>query len=324
MLFNKEEINQLTGTFQADEVTVVVETHKKVLTEKHIENEDALKPVADNLVVLGKGIISGVVVACAKLGLVIKKPLFRAYVSLDNQSDVPHVKLMVSDVPSCEFRFKEKIDTIMDSHFKDTFLDFMERVLTNYVSTSIGQEHVKELNNILGSIKESMKLDDVTVPFDLEFALHEKPIKFVSDEKLVLGTTYEEMFELTSPNSSLQTLFNGSEEVDYISKAIIDSIVEDWSSSPNPLIFIRKHNKYLTPVITGDLNTRRTQRADVLVRNSITLSLQGLTHRKKSLGHNLEKDGEEQFISVFSKEGKEEEPVQLLSPINTKTLVYKN
>ncbi|MGF2714969.1 hypothetical protein ACQUY5_22260 [Bacillus cereus] len=323
MLFTKEQINQFLGTVESTEVEEVVKAHHDVLQATEIENEEQLKPIADRILTLGKGVIAGVVYNCSKLGLTMKRPLFRVYASTVAGSNVPDIKMLLTDIPSCEFRFKEEIRLVLDHRFEEEFLAFLDRVILKYVSFAIANEHAKALNDKLEEIKADMTEEGNAPAFDITFALHEKTVKSVSDNHIEFGTTYEEMFELSSKNSDLRLLFDNEGDLEYVKDAIVSSIKEDWSTSANALIFIRKHNKFLLPLVATNPNTRRTQRPDVLLRNAFTLELEGLQHRNKATAHHLETEGETKYISVYRKAGKNEEPVQTLPPVDTETLVFK-
>ena len=253
----------------------------------------------------------------------MKRPLFRVYASTVEGTDVPDIKMLLTDIQSCDFRFKEETRLVLDHRFEESFHEFMDRVVLKYISCSIANEHTKALNEKLEEIKEEMIADEVVPAFDIQFALHDKAVKSVSDNHIEFGTTYEEMFELSSRNSNLQVLFDDAEDVEYIRNATLESIKEDWGTSANALIFIRKHNKFLMPLVATNPNTRKTQRPDVLLRHAFTLKLDGLEHRNKAMAHHVETEGETTYISVYAKEGKDAEPVQTLSPVDTNTLVFK-
>ncbi|MEC2463380.1 hypothetical protein P9X10_00515 [Bacillus cereus] len=323
MLFTKDQINDFLGTVESQEVKDVLATHHDVLKAVEVEGQDDLKPIADRLLTLGKGMIAGVVYNTSVLGLKMKRPLFRVYTSLVAGSNVPHVKMLLSDIPSCEFRFKEEADLILDHRFEESFMEFIERAILNYVSYSVAHVHAQELNKKLEELKEELIEEGVTPSFDITFALHDKTVKSVSDNHIEFGTTYKEMAELGSKNSDLRLLFEKAGDLDYLKNAIIESIKKDWSTSANALIFIRKHNQFLMPLVATNPNTRRTQRPDVLLRNAFTLELEGLQFRNKATAHHLETEGETTYISVYNKAGKGEEPVQTLPPVDTKSLVFK-
>ena len=323
MVFKKSDINTLLGELSGIENHQIIKVHEAVLAEKHTTNDDDLKYISDSLVSIGKGILSNTLVIAGEHDLHVKAPSFRVYMSLDNQSDLPYVKVTVSGTPSFKFEFKETLSTRLDTKFKDNFINFLEYTVQRFVITAIAHENVQALNELIESIKVNIIDEDLNVPFDLKFALSDKSIDYISNDLLVLGTTAEKMMELVSPNSSLETFFSDDEGVEYIKSAIEATIKEDWTSSPNPLVFVRKHNKYILPLVTGDLNTRKTKRVDVLIRNSFTLSFDGLAHRNKAIAHKLDKGEDESYISVYKKDAKGEEPVEILSPVNIKSLAYK-
>lgn len=324
MIFSKKQALEILSSVKSVVSSKVYEVHGAVLNETHTREKEDLHKIADKLIFLGKGVILDSLLSVGELGLKVQTPSVRAYASVDAISDVPYIKITVASTPKFGFELKETLKTRTDKDFRSAFVEFMDRVVYKFVETAIATVNVTALNNELEMIQQELASEDLTVSFNLSFALHEKPIKYISDEELVLGTTTDKMIQLVSPNSALVTLFEKAEETDYIAVALKEVIKEDWFSSANPSVFIRKHNKYLTPLVTGDLNTRRTQRVDVLIKNSFPLVVESLQYRKKSIAHKIETDGEETYISVFEKEGKDSEPKQLLSPINVKSLTFQS
>jgi hypothetical protein len=318
MVFRKSDINEILDAVSNLEDFEALQSHGGVLQEVRTRNEEELAEISSKLVTLGKGLLANASVRVGRLGLTIKPPSFRAYLSVDSDSDLPYVRLTLSDVKS---NFKESTITRLDSNFREQFLQFVGASIYKLVSTAIALENVDALNALLEEIRTEIVDDGLKVAFDLSYALSEKPIAYIANNTLVLGTSVEKMFDLVSPNSPIETLF--FDEDNYITRAVKEKIKEDWTSSSNPLVFIRKHNKYLIGLVVGDLNTRRTQRVDVLIKNSFTLSADSLKYRKKAIAHKLEKEDGETYISVWEKTGSDDEPVEILSPINTKSLTFK-
>lgn len=323
MVYVKSQVDELLNGVTGVEDLEVVKVHEKYLEKQEVTTDEDLKNIADSLITIGKGVVSKTLVHASDYGLYIKSPSVRAYTSLSEGSDIPHIKLTISGTPSYEFSFKETLDKSHDENFRDHFISFLESAVYSLVSTAIAHANVQALNELLNSIKTDIIDEELEVAFDLSFNLSDKTIDYISNDKLVLGTTQEQMHDLVSSNSMLESLFNEDEETSYISDAIKNIIIEDWVTSPNPLVFIRKHNKYILSLVTGEPNTRRTKRVDVLIRNSFTLSADSLKHRKSAIAHKLDKDGDESYISVYQKESKEGEVVEILSPVNVKSLAYK-
>lgn len=323
MVLSKEQAKEIIESVGSVRDTEAIKVHREVLFEKHTRDEGVLADISNKLVMLGKGLFSSVVYKCKEHGLIVKAPSFRAYLSIDGTSDLPYVRLTVSSTPTFKFSFKETLNSRLDLEFEEEFINFLDTTIYEFIATAIAKENVEELNKKIDEIKGEIEEDELTVPFDLSFDLSEKSIVYISNDKLVLGTNYDKMLELTGANSTLDILFNKDESTEYVAEAVKSKIKEDWLSSSNPLVFVRKHNQYLIPFVTGNLNTRRTHRVDVLIRKSFTLSVDSLKYRKKAIAHKIEKDGDETYISLYKKDSKEEEPVQILSPVNIKSLTYK-
>ena len=326
-MFTKEQVLEVLGSIQSVENTKIFEVHGEIAQEKRTREKDDLIHVANKLIELGKSLLQSEFLKVSEYGVSVKMPSFRVYASIDSVSDIPYIKMTATTTPKTPFELKESIETRLDKDFRQTFIDFVNQVVYSFITTAMGYENLVALNEVVEQVKSELEEEEREVAFDLRFQIardSNKPIFFLTDTELVLGTTVDKLLELVGVNSQLQTLFVENADTAYIADAIKSTIKEDWTSSPNPLAFIRKHNAYLLPLVAGDLNTRRTQRADVLVKNSFTLEADGLGRRTRGIAHKLERDGDEMYISVFGKEAKDSEIQQLLSPINVKSLVYKS
>src|SRR5690606_31705091 len=102
--------------------------------------------------------------------------------------------------------------------FREEFITFMENTIYKFVANAVGNENVKALNSLLEEIKAEIEEDDLKVSFDLSYELNDKPIAYISNDKLVLGTTYEKMFDLAGVNSPLNSLFEDNENTAYIAE----------------------------------------------------------------------------------------------------------
>lgn len=324
MIFDGKTLNALLADVSNVEDTNILETHKEVLKGGQVDGDEQAKSIANTLITVTKGVMSQGVVTAGHYDLEVKAPTVRAYLFLDDEGKLPSVKVTVSSTPSNKFSFKEVFEARYDENFKDTFTEFLGDLSYSYFGTAIANENVAELNGLLQEVKDEIETDELAVPFELEFALHDRPVKYVSNDKLVLGTSFEEISKLASPNSLISIVFNYTDDTKYVADSIKEKLKEDWVSSPNPLAFIRKHNTALTPFIVGNLSTRRTHRADTLVKKSITLVTKSLKNRKSALAHEITKDGDDAFISVWEKVDSDAEPVQILSPVNIKSLVYQS
>lgn len=325
-MFNKEQVLEVLGSIQSVENNKIYTIHGEIAQGKRTREVEDLHNIANKLIELGKSLLQSEFLRVSEYGVSVKMPSFRVYASIDAVSDIPYIKMTATTTPKTPFELKESIETRLDDDFRETFINFVNQVVYSFISTAMGYENLVALNEMIETVKGELEEEEREVAFDLSFQIAKdsnKPIFYLTDNELVLGTTVEKLLEIAGANSQLQTLFVENEDTAYIADAIKSTIKEDWTSSPNPLAFIRKHNAYLLPLVAGDLNTRRTQRADVLVKNSFTLEAGGLERRTKGIAHKLEKDGDEMFISVFGKEAKDAEIQQLLSPINVKSLVYK-
>lgn len=302
----------------------VIEVHGDVLNEYRSRDENELKEVSSKLNSLVRGVVSTFNVEVGKHEVFLPSPMVRVYLSLDEESDLPYVKVTLSKVKAIKFDFKYTLSERLDSRFKESFINFLDETLSLLAQGYLAQLNIEALNGALSDIKAEIEEEGSKVAFDIEFANSDKTFEYLSNDKVVLGTSVETMLNLLSPNTDLYTLFEErSDDLNYIADALKESIKEDWITSPNPLVFIRKNNVHLTPLISGELTTRRTQRVDMLVRRSFTLKYESLKNRNVALAHRLETEGDETYISVYDKSGKDADPVQILSPINIDSLVYK-